>query len=329
MSRRALGSSLCALTLFACTDKPATVDPGPGPGGSPDGASGGGVDLAGGPGDLALPPHTRMIRLVSSTYDIPAGTENYQCQRVTIPQDMYILRITPVSPDGVHHEVVAIDPSGKPDGKSACGPIESQWQPLFASGVGSPSLDMPQGVALKVSAGSQVVLDLHLFNARPSGTISGEAAVDVVAADTDDGYQIAAVPFIGPVQFTIPSSGASAGIVSGKCTLSNDTTFFAVFPHMHLTGKHIKISAGSTGNETVVWDNDYNFNEQTFGRYPNWLGPPAVSLKRGDHIAVTCTYNAMGFGKHFGDSTTDEMCFAISYVTPAIKTIGGSAFCAL
>ena len=32
-------------------------------------------------------------------------------------------------------------------------------------------------------------------------------------------------------------------------------------------------------------------------------------------------------GKKFGESTTDEMCFAISYVVPAIATTLGTPFC--
>ena len=280
-----------------------------------------GADLA----TATLPPNTKLLHLVSSDYTIPPGTEGYQCQRITVDRDLYILKITPISPLGVHHEVLAIDPSNGPDGMTRCGALDPTWHPLFASGVGSPSLEMPEGVALKIPAGSKIVLDLHLFNARPSGDVVGNAAIDVVAADSDSGYQIATVPFIGPVQFTVPASG----IVSGKCTLSNDTTFFAVFPHMHTTGKHIKIAAGKTGTETVVWDDDYSFNEQRFGIYPDWKGPAKVALKKGDKIGVTCTYDSTGIGKKFGDSTTDEMCFAISYVTPEIKTFQGTAFCPL
>lgn len=325
MSQRTVLSVLCMFSLAAgaaCSD-PAN---GNSPSDNPD-SSAPGADLGQGSGDMALLPNTRMLHLVSSDYDIPPGSERYQCQRITVDKDLYILKITPVSPLGVHHEVLAIDPSNGPDGVSRCGPLDTNWRPLFASGVGSPSLDMPPGVALKVPAGSKLVLDLHLFNARPTGDVTGTAAVDVVVADSDAGYQLAAVPFIGPVQFTVPGSGPTPGQVSGSCTVSNDTSFFAVFPHMHTTGKHIKITAGRSGSETVVWDDDYSFDEQRFGSYPDWKGPKAVAMKKGEKINVTCTYDKTGYGKKFGDSTTDEMCFAISYVTPAINTFGGSPFC--
>lgn len=323
MLQRTVLSVMCMLSLAAGVTGSGCSGPSPGTNDNADSGAPA-ADLSQSNEDMALPPHTRMLRLIASDYDIPPGTERYQCQRITVDKDLYLLKVTPVSPLGVHHEVLAIDPSNGPDGVSRCGPLDTSWRPLFASGVGSPSLVMPQGVALKVPAGSKLVLDLHLFNAKPTGDITGTAAVDVVVADSNDGYQLAQVPFVGPVQFTVPASGK----VSGSCTVSNDTSYFAVFPHMHTTGKHIKISAGRAGSDTVVWDDDYSFEEQRFGSYPDWKGPQAVALKKGDKISVTCTYDSSGIGKKFGDSTTDEMCFAISYVTPAINTLGGSAFCA-
>ena len=52
-----------------------------------------------------------------------------------------------------------------------------------------------------------------------------------------------------------------------------------------------------------------------------------MPLHKGDKIMNTCTYSAAGQGKKFGDSSTDEMCFAISYVVPAIATTLDTTFC--
>jgi hypothetical protein len=117
-------------------------------------------------------------------------------------------------------------------------------------------------------------------------------------------------------------------IVQGQCTVSADTSYFAVFPHMHTTGSHMKVwTESATNGTTVEWDNDYSFNEQKFGEYPNWGGPQLVPLKKGDKIKNTCTYTAASQGKSFGDKTSDEMCFAISYVVPPIATTFGTPFC--
>jgi hypothetical protein len=276
---------------------------------------------------MAPPPGTTESQLISSDFSLPAGTEDYWCQRVTVKSDMYIVRVTPLSPVGVHHEVLAIDPSGMyPDGltkqsvdKAACPAIGPTWTPLFASGVGSPSLDMPPGIALKISAGQQIVLNLHLFDATTS-TVSGTAILNVAAAVDPSGYQLAGVPFVGSVNFTVPAAG---GTVNGKCTLSNDSQYFAVFPHMHLQGTHLKVVTTGSVSQTV-WDEDYSFNDQKFG---TWT---PLQLKKGDVIQNTCTYGPSpnGTPTKFGESTTNEMCFAISYLSPPIQTSFGSPICA-
>jgi hypothetical protein len=290
-----------------------------GTGGTGGSGSSGGTGGSGGGGGVT--PGT--TRLLQTHYSIPAGQEFYWCKEIAMTADTYLTQIIPVSPLGVHHEVLAIDPSGN-DGEYTCQAIGPNWTPLFASGVGSPSLTMPDKVALKVAAGQHVVLNLHLFNATQN-TLEGDAAIDVAEVTDVTGYQFAGVPFAGNISFTVPIAPYQ---VSGQCTVSNDTSFFAVFPHMHTTGTHMKVwTESATGGTTVAWDADYSFNEQKFGEYPNWMAPQLVPLKKGDKIKNTCTYSAAGVGKKFGESTTDEMCFAISYVVPAITTTLGTPFC--
>ncbi|MCC6999778.1 MAG: hypothetical protein IT370_34565 [Deltaproteobacteria bacterium] len=260
------------------------------------------------------PPGTALRRLIVSDYSIPAGMEFYQCQRVTVTEALDILTIKPVSPTGVHHEVFAIDESGlQPDGVTRCGPLGSRWRTLFASGVNSPQLDMPPGIALRVPAGAQLVLGLHLFNTS-SSVLTGRAALDVLAATDATGLKEAGVPFAGNPSFTVPV--APPHEVQGVCTVDRATKFFAVFPHMHQTGAHMKVwVTGSIGTRTV-WDEPYDFNDQRFGQFA------PIELAAGDQIHMTCTYSAAGAGKSFGDSSLSEMCFAISYVSPPIASAG-------
>lgn len=297
-----------------------------GTGGGGTGGTGGGGGTGGsggtGGGDMALPPGTTMTRLIQTHYSIPAGQEFYWCDEIAVPNDLAIVEIIPTSPLGVHHEVFAIDPSAK-DGTYTCQAIGPNWTPLFASGVGSPSLTMPPNVALKISAGQHAVLNLHLFNATQN-TLEGDAAIDIVTANDPTGYQFAGVPFVGNIMFTVPPAPYQ---VNGQCTVNVDTNYFAVFPHMHTTGSHMKVWTVSGSTTTTVWDSDYQFTEQRFGEYPNWLAPQLVPLKAGDKIMNTCTYSAPGVGKKFGESTNDEMCFAISYVVPPIATTFGTPFC--
>jgi hypothetical protein len=273
--------------------------------------------------DMGLPPGAVSARMLVSAFSIPSGDEFYQCQRITLTEDLYVVRISPESPQGVHHQVLAIDPSPSPDGTiqggRECPPTGADWQPLYASGVGTGPLTMPSQVAFKAMKGQQLVLGLHLFNAT-GAAITGEVGVQVASVKDATGYQFAGFPYVGPIGFTVGANQT----VTGSCKIKTPTTLFAVFPHMHQTGDHLKIVAGGK----TVWDRPYSFNEQRFGAAPDWDSPlNEIKLEADDYIDVECHYATDGVGKKFGDSSTEEMCFGFAFVYPAIPTNNNSPYC--
>src|SRR5678816_551851 len=97
------------------------------------------------------------MRLIGGNYSLAAGEERFVCMRQTVASDLFITEITPVNGAATHHQVLGIDTTkAAPDGTSDCGSnIEFnvlQWKMLFASGVNSPSLTIPDGAALKIAA---------------------------------------------------------------------------------------------------------------------------------------------------------------------------------
>lgn len=243
-------------------------------------------------------------------YTIAAGDEFYLCKRVTVTEDLWIRAITPIDGVGTHHQVLAIDPSGQPDGIDRCGALGENWIVLFASGLGSPPLRMPDGVALKVPAGSQLVFDLHLFNASDT-EIASEATIETELGAPVDAEHEAEVVLAGSVLFSI--APGNDRVVNGRCSMNGDTNFFAVFPHMHQLGKHIRVWASPGGVDQLVYDAPYLFTEQHFASFT------PIPLASGDKIKVECTYdNTTGSSVSFGESSTEEMCFAISYRYPKL-----------
>ena len=100
---------------------------------------------------------------------------------------------------------------------------------------------------------------------------------------------------------------------TGRCNVTADSTLFAIFPHMHQTGVHQKVTlTPGAGTPVDVMDDDYTFDEQFYR-----LLSPGVQVHAGDRLDVTCTYDNPGDAMTFGESTTDEMCYAGIYVYPA------------
>ena len=266
-------------------------------------------------------------RLIAASYMLQPGQEVYECARVTAKQDYLIHVVLPVNGQATHHEVVGIDPKkAQPDTNPAaanpptCNGLEvMNWNLIFADGVGSPSLTMPDGVVMKVSAGDQLVLQLHLLNASQSA-LSSMAAVDVQTLDPSLVKNEAEMILAGPVQFMIPPGNNQ--MINGKCTMNGATNYYAVFPHMHQLGTHITVNAVVGGASQLIYDGAWDFNNQLFKSFT------PIPMAQGEPITVNCTYNnTTGGTVSFGTSTTDEMCFAISYRYPKLPAKLGGSIC--
>jgi hypothetical protein len=293
-------------------------------GGTEPGAGGGGDDVqtpmdapTGNP-DAYVPP-SGYTKLIGRTWTLNAGdTDIYRCVRLTVPQDMYITSIEAQAPIGTHHTVLSIAGSNGtsgPDGEQDCGVSTLGMVMLYASGVGTSPLNFPPDVGIKVSAGQQIHLNLHLYNAGDDA-LSGESAIWVKSQPTPP-PTLAEMVFAGKFIFSI--DGTPQGqtpmpqTVVGGCTVNSAYSLFAVWPHMHKLATHNKVELIRNSTTTVLHDQPYNFAEQNY-----YLKSPIVAVQTGDQIRVTCTYlNPMTTSVGFGDSSDKEMCFSGLYRYPA------------
>lgn len=254
-----------------------------------------------------------FTKLIGRTWSLPAGaTDTYRCMRVTIPADTYITAIDAQAPAGTHHTVLSISDGSTagPDGEYNCDVGELGMIMLYASGVGTSPLNFPDGVGIKVEAGQQIHLNLHLYNVTEN-TLAGESAIWVKQSTTAP-PTLAEMVFAGTAIIFLPSS-PTPSTVMGMCPAQSQFNLFAVWPHMHQLAQHQKVEVIRNGTPTVIHDQAYDFNEQFY--YPQ---TPEVVVNQGDLIRVSCTYlNQTGQTVLFGDSSNQEMCFSGLYRYPA------------
>src|SRR5688572_10387439 len=89
---------------------------------------------------------------------------------------------------------------------------------------------------------------------------------------------------------------------------------FAGAPHMHMMGRHMKVSYANANNTgaRVLHDQPYDFDQQRFG-----LLAPDLVTSAGGRITVECTYfNHTGQTVYFGESSKEEMCYALAFIYP-------------
>lgn len=258
--------------------------------------------------------------LVDGSWELAGGEEGYRCARLTATEDLYIKEFQPIAPVGTHHTLLSLneEPTG-PDGIEECGANDNGHVTLLGSGVGEDysSGPLPDGVAYRIPKGSQVNLNLHLFNLQ-DGALKGLSGVKIRTTTVDKVKEFAQVTLAGPVQLSIPVGESTS---KGTCTLMNDATIFAVSPHMHQLGTHLKaVAKPAKGEPVTLFDGPYDFNEQR--QYPAEM----LKLSAGDTVDVECTYkNTTDQTVMFGNSSLEEMCFVGLYRFPLAE---GNLVCA-
>jgi hypothetical protein len=256
--------------------------------------------------------------LITGDWKMPQGTEGYVCVRKTLTEDVYVSGFDAIIPRGTHHTLLTMGAPDAPDGVTDCNAGVNRTQSLFGSGLGTDTLLFPEGVGFRIPAGTQLLLNLHLFNTTTQD-ISGTSGTRVRIMAPEDLVHEAEGVLAGTVALNIPAGETT--VHTGYCTMAGDVTIFAVAPHMHQLGIYEKIVAetGAQG-DVVLHDAAYSFEEQSYE-----LVEP-LQLLQGERVRIECTHhNSTSADVYFGESTLQEMCFAGLYRYPAL---GGIFICA-
>ncbi|MEZ4230400.1 MAG: hypothetical protein R3B89_14600 [Polyangiaceae bacterium] len=299
------------MALGGCGDTGAGVAAQAGAGGAGGSGTGGAGAEAGAGGSGASTGE--WTELLAGDWELDPADEGYRCVLFTVPEQMYVSAFRPIAPNGTHHTVLSRELTSQADGVYSCDAGTNGPVMIYGSGVGTTPLEFPRGVAVKLEAGEKLLLNLHLFNVSPD-PLSGRSGIEVRRVDPGDVEHEAEMLLAGKDQGLAIDTGENTQ--TGHCTMNGDVNVFAVIPHMHQLGIHMKVSAQTAGGTLPLVDTDYTFDDQQYH-----VQDPLVPLKSGDQIQVDCTYyNDRGEMVFFGDSSLAEMCYAGVYRYPALGT---------
>ena len=251
--------------------------------------------------------------LVTADWSMPPGDEGYYCARVTAQEDLYIKAFRPIAPLGTHHTALAFASTPGSDGEYPCEASDTGFKLIFGSGLGTEPYALPEGVAFKVPAGEQLVLNLHLYNTGDV-PIDGHSGIEIEQLAADAVVHEAETIYALGFDLSIPP-GTSTHVQ--QCRIDGDSTVVGLFPHMHKLGTHMKASAIRAGGAPeMFFDQSYAFEQQL-----NFALTP-LELADGDVVEYECTFANPGPGTvEFGDSTDAEMCVLGMYRYPATGAI--------
>lgn len=291
--------------------------------------------------DSAIPPG--WTKLISTHWQLsPAGTlgeETYWCNRMMVTQDMWISGFRALAPAGTHHARLTIDPTsttktGEFTGAANCNDtigFDQNSRLVYASGLDTNDLLFPAGIAVHLTAGQYITLEVHLLNTSDFSEMD-ESGVLVQTVDQSQVSHEIDATFVGTRSIVLPVDATDHYFVGG-CTAPHDWHVFAVWPHMHKFGVHAKLLADSNNVTTTVLDQPFDFTaEKTYPMNETVIHTGDSVTARCDYIAgpaQTCAYpsGACTYGScsdpdgicrvSYGETAGGEMCYVAMYKYPA------------
>lgn len=146
--------------------------------------------------------------------------------------------------------------------------------------------------------------------------LEGTSGIEILEVPESDVTDLAGLFLPGPFDISLLPNQATT--ISDTCNIDAPQNLFALIPHMHQLGTHFKATVTASGVPTVLHDEPFSFDGQGVTSFaPIAVGP-------GDTVGVECTWNNTGSEPvGWGESSTTEMCFALTYRWPDL----GGDFC--
>lgn len=247
-------------------------------------------------------------------------------------EDKYVtaIDVRPGNRKIVHHVIAYVDVTGKArelDAKDPGPGYTSFGSPGFKVtsmlggwAPGTMPEQSPKGTGFLLPNKGDVVLQVHYYR---SGTVEKDRTkVGLYFSKTPKTVRIHTGLAINN-RFKIPA-GADNYKVVANWTVKTPLYAFSVYPHMHLLGKEMKVTAILPNGEEkkVIWIKNWDFNWQTSYVFREPMHLPAGTVVR----AVAYYDNSKGNPNNpnnppqvvgWGERTSDEMCIAFMDVVSA------------
>jgi hypothetical protein len=276
-----------------------------------------------------------LILRMPTAYDLPAsGPDVYR--NFVIPTHLTenkwvrAIEFRPGARKAVHHALFAYDSTGgaaKQDGKDGkpgfggmgtvgVGGVSGGSGPLGGWAVGATPVFLPEGVALPLPKGSDIVLQMHFhLTGKPE---SEQATIGIYF--TDQAPERRLFPVQVPALFgfgagiDIPA-GEKNYVIEDSVTLPVDMRALFVGAHAHYLAKEMKATATLPDGTTqpLLWIKDWDFAWQD-----RYLYKSPVMLPKGTRIDVRLVYDNSADNPHnpnpeslkrvqWGEQSFDEM----------------------
>ncbi len=264
-------------------------------------------------------PDPSLLTFNTGEFEVPPG-DVFECfyTDTFTEKELSITSAKGQQGPGGHHIVAYWTDTPRDPQHHACNDDEMvSWHQIAGSagedGTGAEGLvGLPDGLAIKVPAGKQLVLQAHYINTSGAPmTVNDTVSLQTVEPAEvkayanylvflDEGFEV-------PPQSTFESSTT--------CTLTRDFDTVLLLGHMHEFGKHYRLERlDELGNVAeTLYDKDWTPSYTSHPPVSNFTYDAPLALKKGMRLRQTCNWdNPSGDPLLF----PREMCLAFFYYYP-------------
>ena len=207
-----------------------------------------------------------------------------------------------------HHSVLYMVQSVRPVDTHECNDddmVNSAYLAGAGGGDAGGVVDtIPEGIAFRVDAQRQLMIQTHWINATDK-PVDGQAAFLLTVSPPSDSHQLAQLFTWTSTNVTLPASGTAHAETS--CKIQRDMSFFRVGGHAHEHGTHVSMTwtqgQAAAGNfYDYPWQRSYTFAPPTL----NYTRDQAMVVHAGDTLGISCEYV---------NNTSSEIIFPLEMCT--------------
>ncbi|HVO29563.1 MAG TPA: hypothetical protein VMV18_02455 [bacterium] len=247
-------------------------------------------------------------------WTVQAGEDRIWCKTMKVPFDQTIdvSKFTIDMAPGSHHFILYRTTANLPDGFGDCPAMGNETFVVGSQNPGTFAFAYPQGLAMPLFAGEQLVLQSHYVNAS-NAAIQAKVDVTMDLIPHSEVTNYVETFLIPDTSFAIPPQ--TFGYTDGgkNQTETPGLNILSISSHMHKRGTLFTIAEiGATSSNNL-------FTTTTWDAPPIKVFDPPLVTDASKKLHYQCTWdNETTHTIHFGPTTEDEMCIMVVTVYPAL-----------
>jgi hypothetical protein len=260
------------------------------------------------------------VTLKTGDFEVPPG-DSFECfyTDVTTDKELSVVSATGHQGPGGHHIVAYYTDVSRAATHHPCEDAEMvSWHQVAGGNVDTSVeglVELPEGLAVKVPAGKQLVVQAHYINTSGAAQMVNDAiTIHVVKPEEVKAYANYFVAIDG--SFEVPPQGSFTR--TSTCTVGRDLTTVLLLGHMHEWGKHYKLERLDGDAAETLYETEWVPTYTSHPPVKRYTMDQPLTLKQGTKLRQTCEWN---------NTTADtllfprEMCIAFFYYFPDVGAL--------